>query len=226
MRENTSSIRPRSSSTETTRAILATSSGRQPPRVVFDSLSELRLLAQSALRYRREVLNLKQYFTGRKSTVLLLDDRTSEPGDMQLQSLAHGVIALEQMPPEYGGDRRRLRVSKLRGAPFRGGYHDFAIAHGGLEVFPRLVAAEHHDDVRARRRCRAASPELDALLGGGLDARHQHAHHGAGRRRQVGARRRSYVCAAARRGERVGDLRVRRAARGTLIAAPTASAWT
>ncbi len=153
--------------TETTRAILAFVEKTQPQRVVFDSLSELRLLAQNPLRYRREVLNLKQYFTGKQSTVLLLDDRTSEPGDMQLQSLAHGVLSLQQLPPEFGGDRRRVRVMKLRGSPFQSGYHDFIIATGGLDVFPRLVAAEHHAPYE-RTTVSSGVAELDAMLGGGL----------------------------------------------------------
>ena len=153
--------------TETTRAVLDFVGKVKPQRVVFDSLSELRLLAQNPLRYRREVLNLKQYFTGKQATVLLLDDRTSEPGDMQLQSLAHGVISMEQMAPDYGGDRRRLRVSKLRGAQFLSGYHDFKIARGGLEVFPRLVAAEHHEQYERTSVSSGLGP-LDAMLGGGL----------------------------------------------------------
>jgi circadian clock protein KaiC len=153
--------------TETTRAILAFVERIQPRRVVFDSLSELRLLAQGPLRYRREVLNLKQYFTKHRATVLLLDDRTSETGDMQLQSLAHGVLSLQQLPPEFGGDRRRLRVAKLRGAPFRSGYHDFDIVKGGLEVYPRLVASEHHGEFE-RKALSSGLTELDSLLGGGL----------------------------------------------------------
>jgi circadian clock protein KaiC len=152
--------------TETTRAILAHVERTNPQRVVFDSLSELRLLAQHPLRYRREVLNLKQYFNGRRSTVLLLDDRTSEPGDMQLQSLAHGVISLQQLPPEFGGDRRRLRVMKLRGAPFQSGYHDFKIRHGGVEVFPRLAPEDHVP--YERTPLSSGIGELDAMLGGGL----------------------------------------------------------
>jgi circadian clock protein KaiC len=135
---------------------------------VFDSLSELRLLAQSALRYRRQILGLKQYFAGKRSTVLLLDDRTSQPTDLQLQSLAHGVIHMEQIAPTYGEDRRRLRVLKLRGVKFRGGYHDFAIKHGGLLVFPRLVAAEHHASF-TQEQLSSGIAELDALLCGGLD---------------------------------------------------------
>lgn len=153
--------------TETTRAILAFVERTQPRRVVFDSLSELRLLAQGPLRYRREVLNLKQYFTKHRATVMLLDDRTSEVGDMQLQSLAHGVISLQQLPPEFGGDRRRLRVTKLRGAAFRSGYHDFQICTGGLAVYPRLVASEHHTTFE-RTPLSSGVAQLDALLGGGI----------------------------------------------------------
>src|SRR5690606_36418632 len=108
---------------ETTRMLLAHVERISPDRVVFDSLSELRLLAQSALRYRRQILGLKQYFGDKRTTVLLLDDRTSDANDQQLQSLAHGVISLEQIPPMYGADRRRMRVGKLRGVKFRGGFH-------------------------------------------------------------------------------------------------------
>jgi circadian clock protein KaiC len=139
-----------------------------PDRLVFDSLSELRLLAQNALRYRREVLSLKTFFSTKKCTVILLDDRTSDPGDQQLQSIAHGVITLEQVAPDYGGDRRRLRVAKLRGAPFRSGYHDLKIETGGVQVFPRLVAAEHPGEVD-RTPLGSGIVELDALLGGGID---------------------------------------------------------
>lgn len=153
--------------TETTRAILAFVEKTRPDRVVFDSLSELRLLAQSPLRYRREVLNLKQSFSGKRSTVLLLDDLKSEPNDMQLQSLTHGVISLQQLSPDYGGDRRRLRIIKLRGATHIGGYHDFAIRRGGLEVFPRLVASDHHVAYERVAVPSGVGP-LDAMLGGGL----------------------------------------------------------
>ena len=153
--------------TETTRALLAFVDKVGPHRVVFDSLSELRLLAQNPLRYRREVLNLKQYFNGKRATVLLLDDRTSEPGDMQLQSLAHGVISMQQMAPDYGGDRRRLRVAKLRGAEFISGFHDFTIRRGGLEVFPRLVASEHHATFE-RTSVSSGVAALDSMLGGGM----------------------------------------------------------
>jgi circadian clock protein KaiC len=153
---------------ETTRAVLAEVERVKPSRVVIDSLSELRLLAQSSLRYRRQILALKQFFTGRECTVLLLDDNTSEAHDLQLQSIAHGVISLEHLSPEYGAERRRLRVTKLRGQKFRGGMHDFNIATGGLDVFPRLVAAEHSGG-RESDTLTGDVPELDGLLGGGID---------------------------------------------------------
>lgn len=140
----------------------------QPSRVVFDSLSEIRLLSQGALRYRRQILALKQFFVGRRCTVLLLDDRTSEPGDLQLQSLAHGVISLEQTAPIFGADRRRIRIIKLRGVRVRGGYHDFVLETGGLRVFPRLVAAEHRTPFVAGQQS-SLVPQIDLLVGGGLD---------------------------------------------------------
>jgi circadian clock protein KaiC len=149
--------------------LLAQVEKAQPARIVIDSPSELRLLAQDPLRYRRQILALKQFFAGRKSTVLLLDDRTSSgAGDMQLQSLAHGLISLESHAAEYGKERRRLRMVKIRGVNPRGGYHEFVIRTGGIDVFPRLVAAEH---TRLERDQLVSSgvPELDALLGGGLD---------------------------------------------------------
>ena len=130
---------------EVTRALLEEFERVKPCRVVFDSLSEMRLLAQSTLRYRRQLLALKQHFSERGTTVLMADDRTSEEGDLQLQSLAHGVISLEQLSPLYGAERRRLRVVKMRGVDFRGGYHDFRIERGGLRIFERMVAAEHHE---------------------------------------------------------------------------------
>lgn len=153
---------------ETTTAILREVERVKPRRVVIDSLSELRLLAQSSLRYRRQILALKQFFTGRACTVFVLDDKTSEGHDLQLQSIAHGVINLEHLSPEYGAERRRLRVLKLRGQRYRGGFHDFNIATGGLEVFPRLVAAEHAE-VRDRKLLTGHVPELDQMLGGGID---------------------------------------------------------
>ena len=152
---------------DTTRAILAEVDARKPSRVVFDSLSEMRLLAQHPLRYRRQVLALKHFFIGRDCTVLLLDDRTSADNDLQLHSLAHGVISLEHMAQEYGAERRRMRVMKMRGRAFRGGYHDFMIRTGGLEVFPRLVAAEHHRAFDAEP-LKSGVAALDKLTGGGL----------------------------------------------------------
>jgi len=187
--------------TETTRALLRHVESVGPKRVVFDSLSELRLLAQNPLRYRREVLNLKQYFTRSRATVLLLDDRTSESGDMQLQSLAHGVLSLQQMSPEYGGDRRRLRVAKLRGLRFVGGYHDFTIRTGGLDVFPRLVASEHHAQF-AKQTLTSGIEALDAMLGGGIDRGTSTLVMGpAGTGKSAVAQQ--YAVAAARRGEKV-----------------------
>src|SRR5688572_5489836 len=151
---------------ETTKSVLEAVEKSNPTRVVFDSLSEMRLLAQSSLRYRRQILALKQFFSGRSCTVLLLDDGTSEGPDLQLQSIAHGVIKLEQLAPDYGGDRRRLRVIKFRGTKFRGGFHDFTITDGGLQVFPRLISAEHRSGV-ADEMLGSGIGALDLLLGGG-----------------------------------------------------------
>ena len=139
----------------------------KPTRVVFDSLSEIRLLAGSSSRYRRQILALKQDLTGRDCTTLLLDDRTSGE-DMQVESLAHGVILLEQTPMLYGSERRRLRVSKLRGSDFRGGHHDYVIKRGGLVIFPRLVAAEHRTELEAASFSSGITG-LDTILGGGID---------------------------------------------------------
>ncbi len=154
--------------TATMRKVLDAVVRVNPKRVVFDSLSELRLLAQSSLRYRRQILALKQFFTGRKTTVLLLDDLTSETTDLQLQSIAHGVISLEQLAPVYGAARRRLRVVKFRGTQYRGGFHDFSIEPEGVIVFPRLIAAEHGVPFQ-RERIESGVTALDALLGGGPD---------------------------------------------------------
>jgi circadian clock protein KaiC len=152
---------------ETVRGLLEEVQRVNPTRVVFDSLSEIRLLSQGALRYRREILALKQFFVGRHCTVMLLDDRTSEPGDLQLQSLAHGVISLDQLSPLYGAERRRLRVLKMRGVRFRGGFHDFALNTGGMIVFPRLVAAEHRHQY-SREVLPSGVAQIDSLVGGGL----------------------------------------------------------
>jgi circadian clock protein KaiC len=148
--------------------ILAEVERLKPARIVIDSLSELRLLAATPLRYRRQILALKQYFAGRGSTVLVLDDLTAIDRDLQVQSIAHGVILLEHLNPEYGSERRRLRVLKYRGQEYHGGFHDYAIRRGGLTVFPRLVAADHRT-VGERARLSSGLAELDALLGGGLE---------------------------------------------------------
>jgi len=154
---------------ETTKAMMADVENVNPSRVVFDSLSEVRLLAREPLRYRRQILGLKHFFVSRNCcTVLLLDDLTSQDGDLQLQSLAHGVIALEQMAPEYGAERRRLRIVKLRGVRFQGGFHDCLLATGGLRVFPRLVAAESRSGA-THETASTGLAELDRLTGGGLD---------------------------------------------------------
>jgi circadian clock protein KaiC len=141
----------------------------RPDRVVLDSLSEVRLLAQDPLRYRRQILTLRKFFDERSITALLLDF-VSDHGDRQLESLCHGIVQLGQRVVEYGGHRRRVRVTKLRESAFRDGYHDFCIHKGGLEVFPRLVAAEHGRSLSFKQEtCSSTIPELDALLGGGLD---------------------------------------------------------
>jgi circadian clock protein KaiC len=153
---------------ETTRAVLDTVERVRPSRVVFDSLSEMRLLARDSLRYRRQILALKHYFTGLSCTVLLLDYGGQATGDFQLQSLTHGVVTMEQITPGYGGQRRRLRVQKVRGVPYRDGYHDYAITTGGLEVFPRLVAGDHPGSFESGT-VDSGLPALDSLLGGSLD---------------------------------------------------------
>ena len=152
---------------QTVQGVMARIEANRPKRVVFDSLSEMRLLAQDPLRYRRQILALKQFFAGRNATVLLLDDMTaSQERDLQLHSLCHGVVTLERLSQRFGPARRRLEVQKMRGIRFRAGFHDFNIEHGGLKVFPRLVAAEHH-----RPFVGAPVPSgvaaLDALLNGG-----------------------------------------------------------
>ncbi|MGB6870623.1 MAG: ATPase domain-containing protein [Acidobacteriaceae bacterium] len=154
---------------DTTNAVMAEVERLQPARVVFDSLSELRLLARDSLRYRRQILGLKQYFSGRNCTVLLLDDRTGEGHDQQLQSIAHGVILMESAEREYGIKRRRLEVKKLRGSKFREGLHDYCIKRGGVEVYPRLVAAEHLVTFQPTQ-LESSITALDTLLGGGIDS--------------------------------------------------------
>lgn len=153
---------------ETTKRIFEAFEKCKPTRVVLDSLSEIRLLAQSSLRYRRQILALKHYFARSRATVLMLDDLSSEANDRTMHSVAHGVIRLEELSPEYGPERRRLRVIKYRGQVYRGGYHDFIITTGGVRVFPRLVSAEHRKEFN-REVLATESPELNALLGGGIE---------------------------------------------------------
>lgn len=153
---------------ETTRLILEAVERAKPSRVVIDSLSEIRLLAQGSLRYRRQVLALKHYFAKHGATVVLLDDLTAEVSDKTVHSVAHGVVRLEELAPEYGAERRRVRVTKYRGRKFRGGFHDFTIKTGGLQVYPRLISAEHKRPVE-RSPLTSGIPRLDDLLGGGLE---------------------------------------------------------
>jgi circadian clock protein KaiC len=153
---------------DTTKAIVSKVEEVNPKRVVIDSLSELRMLAQDPLRYRRQILAFKQYFSGKQCTVILLDDRTNTDRDLQLQSIAHGVLCLENLPRDYGVKRRRLEVLKLRGSSFREGYHDYGIRKGGLSIYPRLVASEHKTKF-TREQISSGIKELDALVGGGID---------------------------------------------------------
>ena len=153
---------------ETTKRIFEAMERSAPQRVIIDSLSEIRLLAQSSLRYRRQILALKHYFAQRDTTVLLLDDLTAGVDDNTVHSVAHGVVRMEELTPDYGAERRRLRVMKYRGQPFRGGYHDFIIKTGGVEVFPRLVASEHRTGARSFALTSGIG-EFDSLLGGGIE---------------------------------------------------------
>jgi circadian clock protein KaiC len=152
---------------ETTQRIFESIERIKPQRVVIDSLSEIRLLAQSSLRYRRQILALKHYFAQHNSTVVMLDDLTSDTTDRAVHSIAHSVIHLDQLAPIYGGERRRLRVIKCRGQSFRSGYHDFTIKREGIEVFPRLVAAEHRTEQK-QTLLQSGVKALDTLLGGGI----------------------------------------------------------
>ena len=152
----------------TTQLILSVIETRKPTRVVIDSLSELQLLADTPWRYRRQVLALKQFFASRSCTVMLLDDRTAVGIDLQVRSIAHGVITLAQSVKDYGAERRRVRVVKYRGMAFRGGMHDYDIQHGGIRVYPRLVAAESRF-MGKREQLKSGLAELDTLLGGGLE---------------------------------------------------------
>ena len=154
---------------ETVKAIFEVVERTNPDRIVLDSLSEIRLLAQSSLRYRRQLLAIKHYFARRGATVLVLDDLTAEEQDKTAHSIAHGVIRLEELTLSYGAERRRMRVMKYRGQSFRGGYHDFVIKTGGLEIFPRLVSKEHLSSFPINILS-SGNVELDALLGGGTES--------------------------------------------------------
>src|SRR5437764_12828034 len=153
---------------ETTKQIFEAVDRSRPDRVVLDSLSEIRLLAQSSLRYRRQILAIKHYFAKFNTTVMLLDDLTADSADKTVHSVAHGVLRLEELAPAYGAERRRARVIKYRGVKFRGGYHDATITTGGVNVFPRLVASEYRSNF-TRSKMSSAIPELDQLLGGGIE---------------------------------------------------------
>ncbi len=153
---------------KTTKMLLDRVEKVQPRRVVFDSLSEMRMLAETPLRYRRQILAFKQFFAGRQTTVLFLDDRTSGSQDLQVESIAHGVLCLQRSSPDYGTTRRQLNILKIRGAEFQEGNHDFVLRQGGMVLFPRLVAAEHLKDFPSGSFTTGIAG-LDALLGGGLD---------------------------------------------------------
>jgi circadian clock protein KaiC len=157
--------------TKVSQLLLDEATRSRPTRVAFDSLSEFRLIAETPLRYRRQLLLLKQEFAKFNSTLLLLDDKMGKSGtgiDPHVLSITHGVIDMEQLSPDYGTSRRRMRVSKLRAVKFREGYHDYIIATGGLRIFPRIVAAEHHMTFN-HKPVSSGIAELDTLIGGGLD---------------------------------------------------------
>ncbi len=154
---------------ETTRQIFEAVERYKPARLVLDSLSEIRLLAQSSLRYRRQILAIKHYFARYSATVMMLDDLTADTTDRTVHSIAHGVLRLDELAPDYGAERRRMRVIKYRGSKFRGGYHDVTITTGGLNVFPRLVASEHRIGQERRTRSTGVAA-FDALLGGGIES--------------------------------------------------------
>jgi circadian clock protein KaiC len=153
---------------ETTKQIFEVVERSRPDRVVLDSLSEIRLLAQSSLRYRRQILAIKHYFAKFSTTVILLDDLTADVADKTVHSVAHGVLRLEELAPNYGAERRRARVIKYRGVKFRGGYHDATITTGGMNVFPRLVASEYRSNFK-RTKMSSGIAEFDQLLGGGVE---------------------------------------------------------
>ncbi|SEC60459.1 ATPase domain-containing protein [Terriglobus roseus] len=151
----------------TVEKLVSTLDDLQPDRLVVDSLSELRLLASDSMRYRRQLLALKQYFAGKSTTVLLLDDLTGNGRDLQLHSIAHGVIRLEKISRSYGATRRQIEIVKLRGSGYREGFHDYVIQRGGVMIFPRLIAAEHSESFEGERIASGLT-ELDAMFGGGI----------------------------------------------------------
>jgi circadian clock protein KaiC len=153
---------------EVTQVLLDEIQRVRPSRVVIDSLSEMRVLAQSALRFRRQILALKQHFVGKGQTVVLLDDKLNDGNEAQAHTVAHGVLELEHLAPDYGPERRRLRFIKVRGVRFRGGYHDYVIEHGGVTVFPRLIAADHRT-TQSKDLVSSGVAEIDQLMGGGID---------------------------------------------------------
>jgi circadian clock protein KaiC len=170
-------------------------------RIVFDSMSEIRMLARDPLRYRRQILSLKQFFVGRDCTVLLLDDRTGDRSDTQLQSICHGAIRMEALPREFGPHRRQIQVLKLRASQFRGGAHDYEIEHGGLQIFPRLISAEHRPANIDRSELASGIAELDKLFAGGISRGSTSLFMGpAGSGKSTLATK--FMCSAADRGER------------------------
>lgn len=155
--------------THTTKVLMDYIEKIKPHRIVFDSISELRMLSESSLRYRRQMLALKQFFSKQRCTVIMLDDLTSSPKDLQVQSIVHGVINLQRLHPEFGAERRRLNIVKIRGVEYLGGYHDYVIRHGGVDVFPRMVSSDHESNP-STKKFSSGLKELDNLTGGGLDA--------------------------------------------------------
>ena len=174
---------------EATKQIFAEVERVKPKRIVLDSLSEIRLLAQSSLRYRRQILAIKHHFARLGATVMLLDDLTAEADDKTVHSVAHGVIHLEELTPNFGAERRRIRIMKFRGQKYRGGYHDFTITTGGVNIFPRLVAAEHRTHFE-RTQLSTGIGEFDTLLGGGIDAGSSTLISGSGWNRKIADRHR------------------------------------
>ncbi|MBX9678438.1 MAG: AAA family ATPase [Gemmataceae bacterium] len=154
---------------ETTKSILQAIERHKPTRVVFDPFSDIKLLARDALRYRRQVLTFREFLAVQGCTAILMQEATrGQPGDIQAEALVHGYMTLHLDAPDYGGQRRRLRVHKMRGIPFRDGFHDFSIKTGGIDVYPRLVAAEHLEDL-PDELVSSGVPALNDLLGGGID---------------------------------------------------------